>query len=81
MVTHAFIRSVTDAFQNLKVQSYPREVFKLTKLILVLLLTNAMSKRTFSLLSACKNQLDISDLTKVLSDFINKNDARKNIFW
>ena len=29
------------------------------------------------ILSAYKNQLD---LTKIVSDFINKNDARKHIF-
>ena len=31
-------------------------------------------------LSAHKNQLDQLDLTKIASDFINKNDARKHIF-
>ena len=30
-------------------------------------------------LSAHKNQLDQLDLTKIASDFINKNDARKHI--
>ena len=31
-------------------------------------------------LSACKNQLDQLDLTKIASDFANKNDACKYIF-
>ena len=31
------------------------------------------------ILSAYKNQLDQLDLTKISSDFINKNDARKYI--
>ena len=95
------IRSVTDTLQNLKVQSHLNEVFKLTKLILVLPATNATNERTFSLLklvksylrltmkqsrlnhlilSAYKNQLDQLDLTKTVSDFISKNDARKHIF-
>ena len=32
------------------------------------------------ILSAYKNQLDQIDLTKIASDFVNKNDARKHIF-
>ena len=32
------------------------------------------------ILIACKNQLDQVDLTKIASDFVNKNDARKHIF-
>ena len=96
------IRSVTDTLWNLTVQSRLGEVFKLSKLILVLPATNATSERTFSLLkliksylrstmkqsrlnrlmilSACKNKLDELDLTKIASDFINKNGARKHIF-
>ena len=31
------------------------------------------------ILSAYKNQLDQLDLTKIASDFINKNNARKHI--
>ena len=31
-------------------------------------------------LSVYKSQLDQLDLTKIASDFINKNDARKRIF-
>ena len=96
------IRSVTDTLQNLKVQSNASVVFKLMELILELPATNAMSKRSFSLLKLInsylrltmkqsrlnhlmilrtyKNQLDQLDLTKIASDFINKNDTRKNIF-
>ena len=32
------------------------------------------------ILSAYKNQLDHLNLTKIASDFINKNDARKHIY-
>ena len=32
------------------------------------------------ILRTYKNQLDQLDLTKIASDFINKNDTRKNIF-
>ena len=51
------IRSVTDTLQNLKVQSHLNEVFKLTKLILVLPATNATNERTFSLLKLVKSYL------------------------
>ena len=96
------IRCVTDTLQNLKVQSNVSVVFKLMELILELPATNAMSKKSFSLLKLInsylrltmkqrrlnhlmilrtyKNQLDQLDLTKIASDFINKNDTRKNIF-
>ena len=96
------ICSVTDTLQNLKVQSNVSVVSKLMELILELPATNAMSKRSFSLLKLInsylrltmkqsrlnhlmilrtyKNQLDQLDLTKIASDFINKNDTRKNIF-
>ena len=96
------ICSVTDTLQNLKVQSNVSVVSKLMELILELPATNAMSKRSFSLLKlinsylrltmkqsrlnhlmilrTCKNQLDQFDLTKIASDFVNKNDTRKNIF-
>ena len=33
------------------------------------------------ILSAYKNQLGQLDLTKIASDFINKNDARKHVSW
>ena len=96
------IRCVTDTLQNLKVQSNVSVVFKLMELILELPATNAMSKKSFSLLKLInsylrltmkqrrlnhlmilrtyKNQLDQLDLTKIVPDFINKNDTRKNIF-
>ena len=51
------IRSVTDTLQNLKVQSHLNEVFKLTKLILVLPATYATNERTFSLLKLVKSYL------------------------
>ena len=47
------IYSVTDTLR--KVQSHHSEVFKLTKLILILRATNATSERTFSLLKLIKN--------------------------
>ena len=92
----------TDTLRNRKVQSHLTEVFKLTKLILLLPVRNAKSERTFGLLkliknyfrwsmkhswrdhlmalSAHKNHLAQLDLTKIASDFINKNDARKHVF-
>lgn len=51
---NAWIHSVTDNLQNLKVQSHSSEVFKLTKRILLLPVTNATSKRIFSLLKLIK---------------------------
>ena len=96
------IRSITDTLWNLKVLSHLSEVFKLTKLILVLPATNTTTERALSLLKLIKsylrstmkerrlnhlmilrtykNKLDQFDLTKIVSDFINRNDARKNIF-
>ena len=38
------------------------------------------SKLNHLTLSACKNHLDQLDLTKIASDFMNKNDTRKYIF-
>ena len=52
-----WIRSITDTLQNLKVQSHLSEVFKLTKLILVLPATSVISKRIFILLQLIKNYL------------------------
>ena len=49
------IRSVTDTLRNRKVQSHLNEVFKLTKLILVLAATNTRSERRFSLLELIKS--------------------------
>ena len=49
------ICSATDTLQNLKVQSHVSEVFKLTKLILVVPGTNATSEKTFSLLKLIKS--------------------------
>ena len=43
--------------RNLKVKSHLSEVFKLTKLILVLPAINATSQRTFSLLKLIKNYI------------------------
>ena len=51
------IRSVTEALRNLKVQSHLGEVFKFTKLNLVLPATNVTSERTFSLLKVTKSDL------------------------
>ena len=46
-------------------------------------LQSAMKQSRLShlmILSAYKNQLDHLNLTKIASDFINKNDARKHIY-
>ena len=56
----ACIRSITDALQNLKVQSHLSEVFKLTKLLLVLPATNATGERIFSLLKLFKSYLRLT---------------------
>ena len=52
-----WIRSISDTLQNLKVQSHLSEVFKFTKLILVLPATSVISKRIFILLQLTKNYL------------------------
>ena len=57
---NACIRSVTDTLQNIKVQSHLSEVFKLTKLLLVLLATNATGERIFSLLKLFKSYLRLT---------------------
>ena len=64
------IRSVTDTLQNLKVQSHLNEVFKLTKLILVLPATNATNERTFSLLKLVKSYLRSTMKQSRLNHFI-----------
>ena len=51
------IRSVTDTLRNLKVKIHLSEVFKLTKLILILPAINTTSERTFSLLKLIKSYL------------------------
>ena len=57
------------SFSLLKlIKSYLRSTMKQSRLIHLMIL------RTY------KNQLDQLDLTKIASDFINKNDTRKNIF-
>ena len=88
------IRSVSDTLRNLRLQIHLREAFKLMKLVLVLSQTNATNERTMIYLrstmkqsrlnhlmifSAYKNQLVQLDLTKIVSDFKNKNDACKHI--
>ena len=50
-------RFLTETLQNLKVQNHLSEVFKLTKLILVLPAINATSEKTFSLLKLIKSYL------------------------
>ena len=49
------IRSVTDTLRNLKVQGHLSEVFQLTKIILVLPVTNATRERTLKLLKLIKS--------------------------
>ena len=79
--------------RNLKVKIHLSEVFKLTKLILVLPTTNAASEGTFSLLELIKSYLRSTmkqsrlNHLMILSAYINqldqldlKNDARKHIF-
>ena len=50
-------RFLTETLQNLKVQNHLSEVFKLTKLILVLPAINPTSEKTFSLLKLIKSYL------------------------
>ena len=54
---NTFTRFLTETLQNLKVQNHLSEVFKLTKLILVLPAINATSEKTFSLLKLIKSYL------------------------
>ena len=75
------IRSVTDTLRNLKVQSHLSEVFKRTKLILVLPATNGTSDRNhLMILSAYRNKLDQLNLTKIASDFTNKKITLVSMF-